>query len=104
MNKIPNMMGSILMESHCFLALWMMMSSDMPRHKRRKSNAPEHTQSWRKSCFVRLIWRLDKIHFVVPSEKEGMYWRRVGKYFHEHRKFETYNFGSDRNDVSLQKR
>jgi hypothetical protein len=58
----------------------------MPHHKRRKSNGPDQTQSWRKIYSVRLIWRLDKIHFVVSSEKEGTYWRRVGKYFHEHRK------------------
>jgi hypothetical protein len=35
------------------------------------------------------------------EQKGGCFWRRVGLYFHEHRKFKPKNFKSDRNDVSL---
>jgi hypothetical protein len=38
------------------------------------------------------------------EQKGGCFWRRIGLYFHEHRKFKPDNFESDRNVLSLSKR
>jgi hypothetical protein len=38
------------------------------------------------------------------GQKEGEYWKRLMRYFHERRYFNPYNFESDWNANSLQKR
>jgi hypothetical protein len=38
------------------------------------------------------------------EQQGGCFWRRVGLYFHEHRKFKPENFESGHNDLSLSKR
>jgi hypothetical protein len=38
------------------------------------------------------------------EQKGGKFWRRIYRYFHEHRKFKPNNFESNCNDVSLSKR
>lgn len=47
---------------------------------------------------------LAKVPFVVPCKKEKKYWKKVWRYFHEHRKFKKWNIWSDCNSNSLNRR
>jgi hypothetical protein len=64
----------------------------------------EHTRTRKKKMLCEAWLYIGTDLISSAKKKGGSFWKRIGLYFHEHRKFKPENFESDRNNTPLQKR